>query len=640
MDGEARDDREERDDRASQEGREGREGREGLQDSGSVDSRLPRLRLDELLDELQARIDEVRGTRDRLNGLLEAVMAVGRELDLPQVLRGIVEAAVTLVDAEYGALGVIGDDRTLSEFVPVGIDDELRGRIGALPSGHGILGELIRNPHPLRLTELSEHPASYGFPPHHPPMHSFLGVPIRVHDEVFGNLYLTEKRGGADFEAEDEAVVTTLAIAAGIAIENARLYEEGRLRQRWLAASYDFTRALLSGAEESEVLDGMLEQSVDIAGADMGVFYLVGPGDELRGSLARGEGADAHQGVVLSSIEGTLAAAALLQDGLVAVADVEHDQRVTVQPERWKGFGPAVAVAVGTKERLSGVLILARRRGRPPFAGAEIAALPGFAGQAALALELADRRRDAEQVSLLEDRDRIARDLHDLAIQRLFATGITLQSARRFVEHPEATERLTRAIDDLDATIKIIRSSIFGLREHESPGAAPKLRNRIVKAVDEAASTLGFAPALRMEGLLDTDVPAEVADEVIAVVGEALTNVARHARARHVEVAVVVEDGALAVTVGDDGVGIPAGVPRSGLRNLAERAERLDGELSVRARPGAPGGSRTPGARGAPGGSRTPGARGAPGGSRTPGAPGASGGTVLEWRVPLPPDPR
>ncbi|CAM5682653.1 histidine kinase [Streptomyces tanashiensis] len=575
----------------------------GREETDSAEGRLPRLRLDELLDELQTRIDEVRGTRDRLTRLLEAVMSVGRELDLPQVLRGIVEAAVTLVDAEYGALGVIGDDDTLSEFVPIGIDDALRERIGALPSGHGILGELIRDPRSLRLSELSEHPASYGFPEHHPPMHTFLGVPIRVRDEVFGNLYLTEKRGGADFDAEDEAVVTTLAVAAGIAIENARLYEEGRLRQRWLAASSDFASALLSGAEEAEVLDGMLERAVDIAGADMGVFYLVGPGGELRGSLASGAGAEVHRGVVLPSSEGTLAAAALTRDGLIAVADVESDARITVQPERWKGFGPAVAVTVGTKERLSGVLILARLRGRPPFTPAETTALPGFAGQAALALEVADRRRDAEQMSLLEDRDRIARDLHDLAIQRLFATGMTLQSARRFIEHPEAVDRLTRAIDDLDATIKIIRSTIFGLREHDTPGAASKLRNRVVKTVDVAVPTLGFAPALRMEGLLDTDVPAGTADEVVAVIGEALTNVARHAGARRAEVSVVVEAGVLAVAVSDDGVGVRPGGVRSGLRNLAERAERLGGELSVRTRPE------------------------------------PTGGTLLEWRVPLPDEP-
>ncbi|MFC9455736.1 GAF domain-containing protein [Streptomyces sp. NPDC056983] len=552
---------------------------------------VPRLRLDELLDELQARMDEIRGTRDRLNGLLEAVMSVGRELDLPHVLRGIVEAAVILVDAEYGALGVIGDDKKLAQFLTVGISDELRARIGELPSGHGILGELIRHPEPLRLSELSEHPASYGFPRHHPPMRSFLGVPIRVRDDVFGNLYMTEKMSGSDFDAEDEAVLSTLAVAAGIAIENARLFEEVRLRERWLAASSDFTSALLSGSAESEVLEGMLERSRDITGADVGVFYLVGQNGELRGSLAQGEGADTHRGIVLPSSAGTLAAAALAEDGLVTVQDVASDERVTVQAERWTGFGPAVAVTVGTKEKLSGVLMLARRRGRPPFAAAEVAALPGFAGQAALALELADRRRDAEQMSLLEDHDRIARDLHDLAIQRLFATGMTLQSAQRFVEHPQAAERLARAIDDLDATIKIIRSTIFGLRERDVPGV-PKLRLRAVQAIDAAGAALGFTPALRMEGLIDTEVPPAVADEVLAVIGEALANVARHARATSVEVAVAAADGVLTVSVSDDGVGIPEGGRRSGLRNLAERAERLGGELSISTRDQGTRGSR------------------------------------------------
>ncbi|MEU3709919.1 sensor histidine kinase [Streptomyces catenulae] len=553
--------------------------------------RVPRLRLDELLDELRGRVDEVRGARDRLDGLLDAVIAVGAELELPEVLHGIVRAAVTLVDARYGALGVIGDDHRLAEFVPVGIDDELRARIGELPSGHGLLGELIRDPRPLRLSELAGHPASSGFPPHHPPMRSFLGVPIRVRDEVFGNLYLTEKRGGADFDDEDEAVVTTLAVAAGFALDNARLYERGRLRQRWLAAGSDLTRALLSGAAESEVFDGMLEQAVAIAGADTGVFYLVGPGGAVHGSLARGERAADHRDVAFPGGGGTLTAAALDRDGPVTVADAEHDGRVTAQPDRWPGCGAAVAVAVGTEERPSGVLVLARRRGRPPFTSAEVTPLPGFADRAALALELAARRRDAERASLREDRDRIARDLHDLAIQRLFAIGLTLQGARRFVDRPEAAERLARAAEDLDATIKIIRSTIFGLRAHDLSGAAPKLRNRVVAAVDAAVPALGFTPALRMEGLLDTEVPPGVAEEVVAVLGEALTNVARHARARRAEVSVAVGGGTLTVTVDDDGVGILSGTARSGLRNLAERADLLGGSLTVGARSGPGGGT-------------------------------------------------
>ncbi|MEU8518996.1 GAF domain-containing protein [Streptomyces sp. NBC_01216] len=542
----------------------------------------PRLRLDELLDELQDRLGEVRATRDRLNGLLTAVMSLGGKLDLPDVLHGIVEAAVTLVDARYGALGVIGDDRKLAAFLPVGISDELRARIGSLPSGHGLLGELIRHPEPLRLADLSDHPASYGFPPHHPPMRSFLGVPIRVGNEVFGNLYLTEKRGGARFDQEDEAVVLTLAVAAGVAVENARLFAESRLRERWLAASTSFTSALLSGSEQEPVLEGMLAQALDITGADTGVFYRVGRGGELRGSLASGQGADAHRDIVLESSGAALAAAALASDGPVVVHDIEHDERVTREPGSWEGFGPAVAVTVGTRERLSGVLMLARTRGRPPFSPVELAGLPGFAGQVALALELAGRRRDAEQIVLLEDRDRIARDLHDLAIQRLFATGMTLQSAQRFVDHPEVVDRIGRAVDDLDTTIKIIRSAIFGLRGDEAEGRPRKLRARVVRAVDAANAALGFAPALRMQGLLDTDVPPQAADAALAVIGEGLTNIARHARARRADVAVVVSDGALTVMLSDDGVGLPAGGGRrSGLRNLAERAERLGGTLTL-----------------------------------------------------------
>ncbi|KOU49249.1 GAF domain-containing protein [Streptomyces sp. WM6378] len=559
----------------------------------SAAGQLGRLRLDELLDELQVRINAVRGTRDRLHSLLEAVLSVGRELDLPQVLRGIVEAAVVLVDAEYGALGVIGQGEKLSEFLPVGIDDELRAQIGDLPSGHGLLGELIRHPDALRLPELSEHPASSGFPAHHPPMHSFLGVPIRVRDEVFGNLYLTEKRGGAEFDEEDESVLATLAVAAGVAIENARLYAEARLREQWLAASAEFTAGLLSGMPEARVLEVMVERAKEITSAELGLVDLVEEGsDELRGVLALGKRAEAHRGLRVPRA-GTLAGVALTGQGLVTAEDVSSDPRVTYQPERWKGMGPAVAVPMGER----GVLLLARGSGRPPFSSAETAPLPGFAGQAALALELADRRRDAEQVSLLEDRDRIARDLHDLAIQRLFATGMTLQSAQRFVDHPEAGERLARAVDDLDETIKIIRSTIFGLRAHEAKEPGSGLRVRAVRVVEGAVTALGFTPSLRMEGLLDTDVPRALADEVLAVLGEALTNTARHARASRADVSLVVRKGALTVGVVDNGVGIAEGGRRSGLRNLAERAQLLGGELTTGA--------------------------------------GPEGGTRLEWEVPL-----
>ncbi|WP_406490051.1 GAF domain-containing protein [Streptomyces phaeochromogenes] len=556
------------------------------EEHGGSGQQLPKLRLDELLDELQARIDAARGTQDRVHSLLEAVLSVGRELDLPQVLRRIVEAAVVLVDAEYGALGVIGDDSRLSEFLTVGIGEERREEIGELPSGHGILGELIRHPEPLRLPELSEHPASYGFPDHHPPMHSFLGVPIRVREKVFGNIYLTEKRGAAEFGAEDESVLSTLAVAAGVAIENARLYEETRLSERWMRASGEVTSALLSGTSGAEVLELIVEQAREIASADVGMIaeYMIGA-EELRPVLAFGADSEQRSGLVLSAQDGFVAAALTTAEPVVS-ADIERDARTGEGESQWAGLGPVVAVPLGAGGKARGVLLLGRLAGRTPFSGADSGPLLGFAGQAALALELDERRRDAEQLALLQDRDRIARDLHDLAIQRLFAAGMTLQSAQRFVDHPEAVERLSRTVDDLDDTIKIIRSTIFGLRAHG--GGAKEgggLRGRVSEAVKVSATSFGFAPALRVEGLVDTDVPGEVADHALAVLGEALSNAVRHSGAHSVDVHLQCARGELALTVTDDGCGVPDGVARSGLKNLEDRAHALGGTLTLGERP-------------------------------------------------------
>ncbi|MEL5955936.1 GAF domain-containing protein [Streptomyces sp. CLV115] len=529
--------------------------------------------------------------------LLDAVMSVGRGLDLPQVLRRIVEAAVVVVDAEYGALGVVGEGTRLTQFLPVGVTAEQREAIGPLPEGHGILGELIRHPEPLRLVELSGHPSSYGFPPNHPPMHSFLGVPVRVRDEVFGNLYLTEKRGGRAFDAEDETVLSTLAVAAGVAIENARLYAETRDRQRWQEANSEIVAALLGGADEAHVLQMIVDHSSHILAADLGLLALPAKGKCLRVAQAAGLDAETHRGLVLPRARSFLGAAMDAGEPITSL-DVAHDPRIFEGPPRWTGLGPAVAVPMVTGERTRGVLLLARVRDRPAFTDAETAPLLVFAGQAALAMELTARRESAEQIALLEERDRIARDLHDLAIQRLFATGMTLQSVVRLVEQPQASERLLRAVDDLDETIKIIRSTIFALRTSDTGRAGQGLRARTAATVEQAARTLGFQPSLRMGGLIDTDVPAEIAEQVIAVLGEALSNVARHARATAADISLVVGKDEVNLTVSDNGVGMTGhSGSRSGLDNLARRAEKLGGEMSV--------------------------------------GESAQGGTRLSWRVPL-----
>jgi signal transduction histidine kinase len=565
-----------------------------VESSEAARVRLPQLRLDELLDELQARLDAARGTRDRVHSLLEAVLSVGRELDLEQALRSIVEAAAVLVDAEYGALGVIGPDgRRLSAFHTVGVTEEDIARIGPYPEGHGILGELIRRPEPLRLTKLSEHPASYGFPPNHPPMNSFLGVPIRVRDQVFGNLYLTEKRGGGQFDEEDVSVTSTLAVAAGVAIDNARLYEESRLRERWLRASAEISHSLMSGSASGEALGLIAEQAREITGSALAAVATPMPDtDSLAVEIAVGMDADDHRGLVLP-LDKTLMGLAFSQGAVVTSADVVQDERVSPEPPRFSGLGPAVAIPIGTGGvGVRGVVLLAREAGQPSFTAKETGPLQVFAAQAAIAMELAERRRDAEEIAVLKDRDRIARDLHDLAIQRLFATGMTLQSAGRFIEHSEASERVLRAVDDLDETIKIIRSTIFGLRAREG-GAGSGLRARVVRVAGEAGSALGFAPSVRMEGLIDTDVPKEIADHAVAVLSEALTNVARHARADRADVVVATDGRELVLTVGDNGVGIPPEGRRSGLRNMAERAAEFGGSLEWDCPAGPEGGGTT-----------------------------------------------
>jgi signal transduction histidine kinase len=337
----------------------------------------------------------------------------------------------------------------------------------------------------------------------------------------------------------------------------------------------------MSGGPGAEVLRLIAERAGEITGSALAAVALpVEDSDRLSVEIAVGVDAEAHRGLVLP-MDTTLMGLALSAGAPVTSEDVLNDERVSREPPRFQGLGPAVAVPIGTGETgARGVVLLARRAGQPVYQEREIEPLQAFAAQAAVAMELADRRRDAEEVAVLKDRDRIARDLHDLAIQRLFATGMTLQSAGRFIEHEEAAGRVARAVDDLDETIKIIRSTVFGLRAREG-GAGTGLRARVVRVVGEAAQVLGFAPSLRMEGLLDTNVPREVADHVVAVLSEALTNVARHAAAGRTDVALEMDGREIRVTVSDDGVGIPPDGRRSGLRNMAERAEQLGGALEL-----------------------------------------------------------
>ncbi len=559
----------------------------------------PQLRLDELLEGLQAQVAQVRATRDRVHTLLDAVLAIGSGLDLDVVLRRITESAVALVDAEYGALGVVGEGGRIKQFITVGVDEETIRRIGRYPEGRGILGLLIREPKPLRLADLGGHAESVGFPEGHPPMTTFLGAPVRVRDRVFGNLYLTDKRGGAQFDDEDEAVLRTLAAAAGVAIDNARLYEDTRRREQWLAASSDLTRSLLSGTDPDQVLHQVATTVRTLAGADVvTVAVPFDGGDELVIEAADGRGAEQVRGLVLPAT--TLAAKVYHSNERIISSALSHEPQEGGGSAARLDLGAGFLLPLGGREHVRGVLQVANLPGGEEFSEATMTMISGFADQAALALEIAEHRREAEQLLVLTERDRIARDLHDLAIQRLFASGLTLNSVLgRLTDRPELAGRVQRVVDDLDDTIKTVRTTIYALRERDRADGRSGLRATLLSETDQAAETLGFSPALRMTGLLDTDVPAGHADQLPAVLREALSNAARHAHATAVEVTAETDGTRLRLRVADNGRGIdPAVTRRSGLDNLRRRATDLGGSLTI-----------------------------------TPNEPS---GTVVEWTVPLP----
>src|SRR5450755_825074 len=508
------------------------------------------------------------------HGLLDAVLTIGAGLDLQTVLRRIIDAAVQLVDAQYGALGVIDDVHLLSQFLTVGIDEETAAHIGPLPRGGGILRLLIEDPRPLRLHDLGEHPAAFGFPAHHPPMKSFLGVPIRVRSEVFGNLYLTEKKGGGDFDDEDENVVLALAAAAGVAIENARLYDDVRHRERWLQASAEVTTALLSASEPEEALQLVAARARSLADADLAAIVLP-LGDSLVIEVADGGSAERVIGKRIDP-EASLIGDAFRGGTTIAIDDIHQSPHWPKNSDALNDFGPLIIVPLIGGGGRHGVLWVGNLIGGRRFRDAQQAMLEAFADQAALGLELARQRREAEQLSLFRDRDRIARDLHDTAIQRLFATGMQLESSMRYMTGTEAADRVQAAVSDLDKTIKEIRSTIYALqRSDRTPSSS--LRARIVELIEELTPTLHFTPALRLEGLVDTRVTKEVADNLLPALREALSNTARHAKASRADVSVVVDEDWTTLTVSDNGLGLAADGRRSGLANLEARAVSLGG---------------------------------------------------------------
>lgn len=516
-------------------------------------------------------------TTERLGGLLDAVVALSSDLSLESLLERIVRQACLLVDAKYGALGVLGlhGDRRLTRFVTHGFTEAEIAAVGELPRGHGILGHIIDHPEPLRLENLGHHPATFGFPSDHPAMSTFLGVPIRIHDRIFGNLYLTEKQSPGGFTREDEEVAVALASAVGVVIENARLYDEAERQRRWLEAAAEITTALLGPISRDSALQLVADRARDVADADFVALLMPTDADDLE--IRAVSGAAVHELIgesvgVFESLAGEVARTQVT----AVVPDTALEPRYTpATTPLWPDLGSVLILPLRSGD-VTGALTVGWHEVLKTDRWELDPELPQrFAEQLALVLQVAQAQEDQARLAVFEDRDRIGRDLHDLVIQRLFAIGLMLDNTVRRVHVPDATTRLSSAIDEIDATIKDIRRTIFAL---STDAVTADLKASVERLLSHAALTLGFSPILEARGLIDGAIPDEVREHLLAVLNESLSNIVRHASATKVEVQIDVADD-ICLRVRDDGAGLRGREPGSGLTNMQARAELLGGRF-------------------------------------------------------------
>ena len=516
--------------------------------------------------------------------LVEAGLTLASELSLPIVLQRIVDLATHVTDARFGALGVIGEDGLLTEFVTTGVSARQRKEIGALPLGKGLLGYLITHPQPFRVSNIANHPASAGFPARHPKMTSFLGAPVVAMGKVFGNIYLTEKRNAKEFNAEDETALIVLATQAGVAIANASLYEEMRLRERWLDSLRAITSEILGGADADSLLDRIAESARDLANADMATIVTTtqAPG-QLIVAAAAGEPALRLSGQTVPA-DRSISGEVMRTGRPLVFHDASAERRAYPPMMRAGRVGPAIFVPLRVRGRATGTLMVANQKAGRTFREQAVRLVETFADQASVAIEYGRAQGDQRRLQIMDERERIAKELHDGIIQSLFAVGMGLQGTALVAGSPDVAARVETAVEELDRVIRDLRNYIFGLR----PGI---LADRLL---DQALRQLGEEVASKSGVAVDVSVDAETAaalsaqsHEIVQLTREALSNVTRHARAGRASVKLVRRKSNAVLTIEDDGVGFDArgSSHGNGLRNMRSRASGLGGELQLASGP-------------------------------------------------------
>ena len=535
----------------------------------------------ELVSRMHEQLDQLLAARDQMERLLHVFVEIGSGLDLSATLRRIIVAARELTSAPYGALAVRDAEGNLLSFVHEGIDADTVRRIGHLPVGKGLLSLSLMDVPALRLDDLTAHPAAVGFPEHHPNMRGFLAVPITIRGTAFGNLYLTHVDPGRVFSKSDEVAARALAFAAAVAIDNAQLFERQRTSAKWMEASREITTALLSRAEPHQrPLRLIAERACVLTGAEQAIVLLPAdpdlPDDEtdtLVVSAAVGLNADEVLGrriPVDSSTSGDV-----FRSGEPLITET---LRYPIEAFTDVGQHSAIVMPLCAEDRVVGVIAIARGADQTPFDDSYLDVVSDFATHAAIALALASAREDARQLTLVAERERIAHDLHDHVIQRLFAAGMDLQGTLARARSPEIVDRLNRTLDDLQTIIEEIRTTIFQLK---SPlGRTTDFRQRIQRVVADLTENRDIVTTTRIHGPT-TAVGGELAEHAEAVTAEAVSNALRHSGASRLTVEVQVGD-MFVLDIIDNGCGIPADNDRnSGLANMKYRAEQLGGACEI-----------------------------------------------------------